>query len=748
MQTLQNHPGILIFNLLLCMSVCNSACSSGDVNKKFEDKLKSAIKYSEEQKFQEARIELQTAIDLNPQEAEGYYQLAEVLVRLGEFGRALENYNSAINYNPNHIDARIHLASLQLVAKQFEQAESNLDRALEIDATNSEALVLKANLAATGPRKNTEEARRMLKGILDRDSSYVPAIGSLGHLELSEGNANEAEEYFLTALKLEPNNQALQIAIADLYARQGRLDEAEQSLEKLVESNPAQTGYRYVLGEFFLRRGLNDNALEQYKEIIERDPSRHDARDRLYDMFLSRQELEKAKELTSSLESSDPNNNLLDYFKGRDAELDGETTKALEYYLKAISGSGTFAPAFRKAGILELSTGKTREGMEHLSQAIKIDPNDVGARITLAKTKMLQNDIQSAKGHVEHILKQFPKQLGANVIRADIALLEDDLDKAEKVYTFLVDNYSNQPIGYYKLGLLREKSGEFEKAIELYEKTLSFDQGALSPGRRMILSMHQLGKTSSEMITKLTDFKDKSKNTKAEFEVLIGSVLIADTSITDRIERAKQHFQSALDINPNLMGAYFALGGLNAISGELGKATENYENLLKQNPKHIPTRMLLALTYEQQLKYPEAASHYEKILEVNPRFGPAANNYAYLLTEELEEKDLNKALRLAEIAKEELPQESSVADTLAWVHYKKGNPRAALPLLNEAIRVSKESEPNAPINPEILFHLAIVQNELGDTEEAKTAIDLALKRAGEGHSKYEAMKKFSDKLNK
>src|SRR5690606_19543529 len=113
-------------------------------------------------------------------------------------------------------------ASLQLVAKQFEQAESNLDRALEVDATNSEALVLKANLAATGPRKNTEEARRMLKGILDRDSNYVPAIGSLGHLELSEGNANEAEEYFLTALKLQPSNQALQIALADLYARQGR----------------------------------------------------------------------------------------------------------------------------------------------------------------------------------------------------------------------------------------------------------------------------------------------------------------------------------------------------------------------------------------------------------------------------------------------------------------------------------------------------------------------------------------------
>ncbi|HMO16617.1 MAG TPA: tetratricopeptide repeat protein [Oligoflexia bacterium] len=737
------------FWLVVCLTLSTfvfSSCSSGDANEKFERKIASAQKFVKENKLQEARIELQTAIDLKPADAEGYYQLAEVMIRLGDFSRALENYNSAINYNPNHTDARIHLASLQLVAKQYEMAESNLESALAIEPTNNNALVIKANLTANGPRKNIEEARKILKSVIERTPDFVPALGSLGHLELSAGNPSMAEEYFISATKIEPGNQAIQMALADLYARQGRLDEAQEALGQLVSDNPEQTGFKYVLGEFFLRRGLNDNALEQFEEILSQDPLKHEARDRLYDMYLSRQDTDKAKKLTQDLENKEPNNPLLNYFKGRDAELEGNLNQALEYYLKGISAVGTFAPTFRRAGILELAVGKTREGMEHLTQAIAIDPNDVGARLTLGKTALLQGDIAGSKSHIETILRMYPKQLGANVVRADIALLENELSTAEKVYNFLVENYPNTPIGYYKLGLLEERRENYSKALNHYDKTLSFDQGALSPGRRMVLTMHKLGKSSTEMITKLTSLKDASKNHKADYEVLIGSVLIADVSVPNRLQRAREHFQKALELNPNLIGAYFALGGIDALSGDLDAATESYEKLLKQNPNHIPTRMLLALTLEQQSKYQEATEHYRKILEINPRFGPAANNLAYLLTEEIKGSDLNEALRLAEIAKEELPRESSVADTLAWVHYKKGNPRAALPLLNEAIRASKENEPSAPINPEILYHLAIVQKELGDKEDAKSSIALAIERAGESHPKIAEMRKFAGSI--
>lgn len=737
---------IIVRTLALAFIFALISCGGGNDDEKYTSKLESAKKFIEAEKYQEARIELQTAIDIKPEDAEGYYQLAEVLVRIGEYGRALESYNSAINYNPNHVNARIHLASLQLIAKQYEQAEGNIEKALEVEPNNEDALILKSNLIAIGPRKKVDEGRKILKGVLARNPDSVPALGSLGHLELANENAKIAEEYFIKALKIEPTNQAIQIAVADLYARQGRLDEAQERLSQLVTENPKQTGLRYVLGEFFLRRGLNDNALNQYEEILEQDPLRFDARDKLFDMYLARQEIEKAKALVTSFEEKAPSNPMVKYFQGRNYELEGNLEKALQSFTEALISATSFAPAFRKAGIIELSVGKTREGLEHLNQAISIDPNDVGARLAIAKARLMQNDLAGAKENSEQILARYPRQLGANIIRADVALLEGEEDKAQKVYEYLVESYPNLPIGPYKLGLVAEKKQEFAKAVELYEKALSFDQGALGAGRRLVLSMNQLGKSSSDIIGKLSALRETSNNSKGEYDVLIGSVILADPKIEGRFELAKEKLKSALDQNPNLIGAYFALGGIDAMSGDLDAAAENYKKLLEKNPSHVPTRMLLALTWEQQSNFEEAANEYKKILEISPRFGPAANNLAYLLTEEIEGGDLNEALRLAELAKEELPRESSVADTLAWVYYKKGNARAALPLLNEAVRVYKDSEPGTPLNPEILYHLALVQKELGDNVAAKEAIKLALDRAKEKHPKYSEMKKFSDSL--
>lgn len=739
---------MLVVNMvsLFCVTLFFASCSSSNKDEEYSSKLESAKKFVAQEKFQEARIELQTAVDLKPEEAEGYYELAEVLVRIGEYGRALENYNSAINYNPNHVNARIHLASLQLIAKQYEQAESNLEKALSISPSNEDALILKSNLVSIGPRKNIDEARSILKKILEKNPESVPALGSLGHLELSQENAKVAEELFNKALSIEPANQALQIALADLYARQGRLDEAQEILAQLVKENPKQTGLKYVLGEFFLRRGLNDNALGQYEEILQQDALRHDVRDKLYDMYLARQEFEKAKALVTSLEEKADKNPLLSYFKARNLELTGDIEKALALYSESLASAGTFAPAFRRAGMIEMATGRSREGFEHLNQAISIDPNDVGARLALAKAKLLQNDLASAKENSEIILSRYPRQLGANIIRADVALLEGETDKAEKVYEFLVETYPNLPIGPYKLGLVAEKREDFKKAIEYYEKTLSFDQGALGAGRRLVLCMNQLGKSSSEMLGKLDALREMSKNSKGEYDVLMGSIILADPKIENRFQLARQKLESALEQNPNLIGAYFALGGIDAMTGNLDAAAENYKKLLEKNPTHVPTRMLLALTFEQRAQYPQAVEEYRKILEVSPRFGPAANNLAYLLTEEIKDGDLNEALKFAELAKEELPRESSVADTLAWVYYKKGNARAALPLLNEAVRVYKDSEPGTPLNPEILYHLAIVQKELGDMEAAKQAIKMALERAKEKHPKYNDIKKFADGL--
>ena len=713
---------------LFCLFALISISGCGeDPQIKYDRLMKSAKDFSDHEKWEEARISLMSATELKPKDPKAYYELAEVLFHQQRFDRAVEFYKTTINYDPKHRDARVHLATLLLAGREFEQAEDQINKLLEINKEDIETLVLKANLEASSPRKNYDGAKKILLKVLEKDPNYSPAIAALGGVALSEGDLKTAEDYFTRALKIDQKDISLQMVMADLYARQGRLDDAQEIVESLIKDNPTNSGLRYGFGEFLLRRGLAEKATDQYEEILKSDPTKHEARDRLYDMYLVRKELDKAKALTAALVKAKPDDPGVNYFQGRDLELEGKPTEALGLYLKAISKMGNFAPPFRRAGLIEIQIGDERNGQAHLNQSITIDPADVGARLALARAALTNRNYAEATEHVNQILKRFPRQLGANVLRADIALLEGNLEQARRVYQYLIDTFPNNATGYFKLGLLEEKGKNDDQAIELYRKTLSFDTTVLLPAQRLAgLLVPKIGLEST--IAEFQKDLEASKRAKPEYQLVIGSLLLTAGSDPYRFEKARKLLTDAVEGRPTLIGAYFALAAIDSAQGNIDSAVANYEKLIKQNPNHLPSYMLLALGQERQNKYQDAADTYRKLLTVAPRFAPAANNLAWLIADRLN-GDLDEALKLAQVAKEGMPSEGSVADTLGWVNYKRGSKAVAESVLQEAVDLERKAGDGKKVNPEILFHLAQVQASLGEAEKAKATIAEAVAQA-------------------
>jgi tetratricopeptide (TPR) repeat protein len=105
-------------------------------------------------------------------------------------------------------------------------------------------------------------------------------------------------------------------------------------------------------------------------------------------------------------------------------------------------------------------------------------------------------------------------------------------------------------------------------------------------------------------------------------------------------------------------------------------------------------------------------------LDINPGFSPAANNLAYILVQQ--DKDLNEALDFARIAREKLPNDPYVIDTMGWVYYKKG-------LYDSAISEFTDSLAKIPENPSVNYHLGMAYYKKGDPEQARTYLEKALK---------------------
>ena len=92
----------------------------------------------------------------------------------------------------------------------------------------------------------------------------------------------------------------------------------------------------------------------------------------------------------------------------------------------------------------------------------------------------------------------------------------------------------------------------------------------------------------------------------------------------------------------------------------------------------------------------------------------AANNLAYLYSEQ-HGGDKEKALQLAQMAKEAAPAEPQFSDTLGWILYKRGVYQRALALL-------KESATKLPENRRSNTTSAL---KAGDTDTAKRGLAAA-----------------------
>jgi len=180
---------------------------------------------------------------------------------------------------------------------------------------------------------------------------------------------------------------------------------------------------------------------------------------------------------------------------------------------------------------------------------------------------------------------------------------------------------------------------------------------------------------------------------------------------------AETAFLKALDLEPTLLTAYMALGQLYAASGKHDEALAKLGEALKVNPNNLVALVRTGMLYERKGNFPKAEEAYERALALEPRFAPAANNLAYLYSERGGNPE--RALQLAQMAREAAPDDPHIADTLGWILYKRGVHQPALTLL-------RESAAKLPENPDVQYHLGMAASLTGDKASARKALARAV----------------------
>ncbi|HVZ71288.1 MAG TPA: tetratricopeptide repeat protein [Polyangia bacterium] len=198
-----------------------------------------AYLYEEEERWEDAAVELQRALPLDDDAAEIRAELAELFVRVGRLDDAAEQVERSISTAPTVEGylARAHLAA----AKR--------DRAGELDGLRS----------AVGAALSDNDAEAIERTHLELSDAEVGALDVAGALE----TVRKLE----TAVPATIKGRLQHAAFAWVF---GELDDAEKALRGALDIEPADVDARLMLAELLAARGDVAGAKTIFEEAIER----------------------------------------------------------------------------------------------------------------------------------------------------------------------------------------------------------------------------------------------------------------------------------------------------------------------------------------------------------------------------------------------------------------------------------------------------------------------------------------------
>ena len=143
-------------------------------------------------KFKEAIIFYEKAIDYKKDYFEAYNNLATSQKNIGLKDKAFENYKHAINLKKNNLEAHYNLANLLYDEKRFDEARENYEKVIEIDNNFPQSYLLIGLINSV--QGNFEEAKNYFLKATQKDKFLT-----------------EAYVYYVNTRKIDKNDKIIKI---------------------------------------------------------------------------------------------------------------------------------------------------------------------------------------------------------------------------------------------------------------------------------------------------------------------------------------------------------------------------------------------------------------------------------------------------------------------------------------------------------------------------------------------------------
>ena len=708
--------------------------------------LQQGQTYFEREQYREALLEFQNVAQLDPKDANSHYRLALTYLKLGgttNLQGAFAEFSRTVELDKTNQDAHLKLGELFLLgnepAKAREQADMvlisapnntaglilkgqglinerqyakgivELKKAIEIDPKNLHTYIELARAHVLA--KDSASAEAALKQALTIDPRAAEIFLASGDYHVMTGKPDQAESMYKEARDIAPDNGEMYLRLASFYQRYGKWAEVEAVLQKLAALKPQDEIPHIHLGDLFTGLGQRDKALASYQHATVVNPGSIIARDKLITSYLDSGKVEEAETRIMAILKMNTKDLSGRFFDARIRLIKGKVDEAISLLQGIVKDEPQLAVAHHFLGVAFLQNGQAVQARGAFTEAVKFNPNMSETRTALAETYLAEGSTDLAIEQAQAAIKLNPRNVQAAIIYGDAYLRKGNLVKSKQVFEAVTQALPEEAVGPYRLGLVARAEKNDAKALAYFEEALTRKSTAIEPLTHIAMIKIAQGKVTEARERVYRQIAISPNN--PHLYTLLGQLWMKG----EDSGQAETAFKKALELDNSLLSAYINLGLAYHIAGKTDQAAKEFEAVLAKDPKVIQAHMMLGIIHDGRKEYEKAQAHYESVLKLDPRFAPAANNLSWILAEH--GGNLDVALSHAQMAREQQPNDSHIADTLGWVYYKKNAYLLATSFLKEAVE-------KLPLEPDVHFHYGMAQQKNGDRAGAKKSFQTAL----------------------
>ena len=283
-----------LWSLLFTAGLFASACVA--VPPPIESQYNRGVDLYDQGKYAEAIEAYKLALRVNPDDTLAKYNLAVVYQDQGKLDDAETLYREILSRTED-TNSRINLAAILHARGQFDPAVEELKAGLQANRDNpNPASVLGEYLARAD---KPEEAEHYFLEALKMDDKHAPTYYRLGSLHLKMGRDESGLRHLEKAVELDPEVPVYLEALANEYEHREQISEAVQAFERLSVLQPNREDLFIHLGDIYRTQKFFKEAVSRYWSALAIHPDASSVHQKLLEIYgdMSQEEIAELKKL-------------------------------------------------------------------------------------------------------------------------------------------------------------------------------------------------------------------------------------------------------------------------------------------------------------------------------------------------------------------------------------------------------------------------------------------------------------------